>query len=54
MSEKFKEPKAPRFGMWPLITAGFASAVALGLFAITPAEAGFLRRIVWTAPALGS
>jgi hypothetical protein len=37
MSEKFKEPKAPRFAMWPLITAGFACAVALGLFAITPA-----------------
>ena len=40
MSEKFEEPKAPRFAIWPLIAAGFAGAVALGIFVITPAGSG--------------
>ena len=37
MGEKFKEPKVPRFSIWPLITAGFASALALGMI---PAGSG--------------
>jgi hypothetical protein len=40
MGEKFNEPKAPRFSLWPLITAGFAGALALGMIVISPAGSG--------------
>ena len=40
MSKEFKEPKAPRFSIWPLITTGFVGALALGVIVITPAGSG--------------
>ena len=51
MSEKFKEPKAPQFAIWPMTTAGFAGAVALGMYVITPAGSGLFApdRLVGTS-----
>ena len=42
MIEKFKEPKAHRFGTRPLITAGFVSALVLGMIVITQAGSRLL------------
>jgi hypothetical protein len=40
MSEKFNEPKIPRLSIWPLIIAGSAGAVAIGMIVINPTGSG--------------